>query len=549
VSRGPEKRHRKRKPAALPRFLGERVSNAEVNEIRRVICDLGGAPRQDIIRAVCRLKGWRRPNGALRVEGCRDLLRRLEERGLIELPEPRTRPGPRAATTSGHLSALGTREPMGNAEVAVGRVVVRPAGRHEVPRWRDLMARYHYLGDGELVGESLRYVAEHDGRWLALLGWAAAAWKSRHREGFVGWTEAQKLARLHLVANNSRFLILPWVQVRGLASRVLSANLRRLSADWSERYGHPILLAETFVDLDRFRGTCYRAANWQYLGRTRGTGRKGQGYKPHGHEKGLFVYPLARRAREILAAPFPSPEILEVKSVATTAFAIDVNRLPLLERGGLLETLTKLRDPRKRRGIRHPFHSVLALAVMGTLSGMRSYEAIAEWAAGVPKEILKKLRCWCHQAPSEPTFRRVLQSVDADEVDAAVHGWLAQQTALFGKGVALDGKTLRGSGNGERPPLHLLAAITHESGVVIAQESVSDKSNEIKHAASTLANVDLKGATVTADAMHTQTEFARFLVEEKEADFVLIAKENQPTLLDDLRTQHGGSLSPSGENR
>jgi predicted transposase YbfD/YdcC len=410
------------------------------------------------------------------------------------------------------------------------------------------MARFHYLGDGELVGESLRYVAEYEGRWLALVGWAAAAWKSRHRERFVGWQESQKQARLHLVANNSRFLILPPLQVRGLASRVLALNLRRLSADWSERYGHPILLAETFVDLERFRGTCYRAANWQYLGRTRGTARKGQGYEPHGRQKGLFVYRLHRRAQEILSAPFRSPEIEEVKSMATVAFTIDVNRLPLLGQGGLLEALKTVTDPRKRKGIRHPFESVLALATMATLSGMRSYEAIAEWASEVPKEILAKLRCWCHRAPSEPTFRRVLQSVDAEEVDSTIHQWLQKQTDLPGKGIALDGKTLRGSGNGEELPLHLLAAITHEDGVVVAQEAVSEKTNEIKHAASTLENVDLTGVTVTADAMHTQKEFAKFLVEEKEADFIFIAKENQPTLLDDLRTQHADSVSPSGQH-
>ena len=541
-------KRRRKKAQPLPRFLGERISREVVSEIRRVIRTRRGAPRQEIIKAVCQLKNWRRPNGALRIEGCRDLLRRLEELGLIKLPVPRTRPGARRAAPPEDGMSPAALERVTDADLQLRRVRVRPARRQEVARWRDLMARFHYLGDGELVGESLRYVAEYEGRWLALLSWAAAAWKSRHRERFVGWKEQQKQARLHLVANNARFLILPSVQVRGLASRVLSANLRRLSADWSERYGHRILLAETFVDLERFRGTCYRAANWRYLGRTRGMGRKGRAYQEHGQKKGLFVYPLHHRAAEILAAPFPSPEVLEVKTMATTAFSIDVNRLPLDGQGGLLETLRKLSDPRKRKGIRHPFESVLALAVMATLSGMRSYETIAEWAAEVSKEILAKLRCWCHQAPSEPTFRRVLQSVDADEVDTTVHEWIAKRTDLFGEGVALDGKTLRGSGNGEQRPVHLLAAVTHGSGVVVAQEAVSEKTNEIKHAASTLQNVDLKGATVTADAMHTQKAFAKFLAEEKESDFVFMVKENQPTLLEDIRTQHAGSFSPSGQD-
>lgn len=541
-------KRRRRKAQLLPRFLGERISGEVLSEIRGVIRAHRGAARQEIIRAVCRLRNWRRPNGALRVEGCRDLLRRLEERGLVELPRPRTHPGARRPVALPQEVEPAMLEPVGSADIELRRVTVCPARRQDVARWRNVMARFHYLGDGELVGESLRYIAQYEGRWLALLGWATAAWKSRHRERFVGWTERQKLARLHLVANNSRFLILPSVQVRSLASRVLSLNLRRLSADWSERYGHPILLAETFVDLERFEGTCYRAANWQYLGRTRGMARKGRGYEQHGRQKGLFVYPMHRRAKEILSAPFPSPEIMEVKSMATVGFSIDVNRLPLVGQGGLLDVLKTLSDPRKRKGIRHPFESVLALAALATLSGMRSYEAIAEWAAEVPKEILAQLRCWCHRAPSEPTFRRVLQSVDADEVDDVLHGWIANHTELFGKGVALDGKTLRGSGNEERVPVHLLAAITQDSGVVVAQEAVSEKTNEIKHAASTLEGLDLAGATVTADAMHTQKAFAKFLVEEKEADFVFIAKENQPTLLDDLRTQHAGSFSPSSQN-
>jgi hypothetical protein len=277
-------------------------------------------------------------------------------------------------------------------------------------------------------------------------------------------------------------------------------------------------------------------------------GRQGQGYESHGKPKGLFVYPLHRRVREILAAPYPPPEILERKNMASQSIEVDVNSLPLVGKGSLIERLRMLTDPRKKRGIRHPLESVLALAVMAALSGMRSFEAIAEWAADVPKETLKVLRCWCHQAPSEPTFRRVLQSIDADEVDRAVGQWLCEQEGICGQGVALDGKTLRGSRDGEQPPYHLLSAVTHDSGLVVAQESVSEKTNEITHSASTLEDLDLKHAIVTADAMHTQKKFAKYLVEEKEADFVFIAKENQPTLLEDLKTQHEGNFFPSGPN-
>jgi hypothetical protein len=422
----------------------------------------------------------------------------------------------------------------------VNRVGVRPIAPGERAQWDDAVTRYHYLGAGPIVGEVLRYVAEEGNRWVALLAWGAAVLKSRHREAYVGWDEKTKYERLHLVADNVRFLIL--VRTPHLASAVLAKNLRRLSRDWEAWYGHPILLAETFVDLERFRGTCYRAANWIYLGETRGVKRMGEGFEEHGRKKGLFVYPVHPRAREILSAPFPSPEIVRRDQMQNVV--VDVNRLPLQEEGGLIELLAGIIDPRKRQGIRHPIASVLALATMAALSGMRTYEAIAEWAKDVPKDLLRRLRCWCHQAPSEATFRRVLQSVNATEVDTKVTAWLAQQAGR--EAVAVDGKTLRGSGNGGQLPCHLLSAITHDSGVVIAQEQVDEKSNEITATKPMLEAVDLEGRTVTADAMHTQKDFARFVVEEKNADYVLIAKDNQPTLKADIQLLHLESFSPSG---
>lgn len=525
------------------RFRGEVIPAERIDDVRRVVRDKT-ATRRELTMRLCQLWQWRQPNGELSLRSCRDLLLRLQKRSLIELPAPLTRPGRRKRVEP--AEAIDTPEPI--EQVDLRRVVVRPLQRQEVAHWRQLMAMHHYLGDGELVGESLRYVAEYQGEWLALLGWGAAAWKSRHRERFVGWSTANKQKRLHFVVNNSRFLILPWVRVRHLASCVLAANSRRLSADWFERYEHRVFLAETFVDLERFRGVCYRAANWKYLGQTRGMRREGQAYRAHGKPKGLFVLALHERACEILASPLPSPETLEVKSMATAQVNVDVNRLPLLGKGGLIDVLKRLTDPRHRRGIRHPFESVLALSVMATLSGMRSFEAIAEWAKDVPKEILKQLRCWCHQAPSEPTFRRVLQRVDADAVDQEVGKWLARQEGLEGKGVALDGKTLRGSGDGDNKPAHLLSVVVHGRGTVVAQESVGEKTNEIPHAKTVLEKVELAGTTVTANAMHTQAKLARFLVEEKEADYVFIAKDNQPTLHQDIKALHEDDFSPSGEN-
>jgi len=527
-------------------FRGEVITVAQIREIRKLIRCHGQGGRHKISAAVCRAWSWRRSNGDLNLRWCRDLLLRLEAEGQIRLPASRTRPGKHKSPLVQPSSAEGpSPRVLGKDACALREVVVRPIVPSEHGRWRELMARFHYLGDGVLVGESMRYVAESPAGWLALLGWSTAALKSRHREAFIGWEEKIKLQRLKFVTNNARFLILPWVRVPHLASRVLGCNLRRLSADWRARYGHGILLVETFVDLSRFRGTCYRAANWTWLGQTRGMGRSGAGYKAHGRPKGLFVYPLHARARQILAAPFPSPEIMEEGRMA--GLSLDVNRLPLEGHGGLIEALRDIGDPRKARGIRHPFASVMALAALATLSGMRNYEAIAEWAADLPKDVLKRLHCWCHRAPSEPTFRRVLQSVNADEVDEKIGQWLVKQEGLCGQGIAIDGKTLRGSGDGEKKPVHLLAAITHGRGVVVAQRSVGEKTNEITAAAPLLEDLNIEGATVTADAMHTQRKFVKFIVEKKKADYLLIVKDNQPTLLEDIRALDWDAFPPSGK--
>jgi hypothetical protein len=158
------------------------------------------------------------------------------------------------------------------------------------------MGRYHYLKDRPIVGEHLLYAAFLDGELVALLAWAAAALHAPLREDYVGWDDATKRRQLHLVSNNIRFLILPWVRVRHLASKVLALNVRRLSADWKVAWKHPLYLAETFVDTGRFRGTCYRAANWVYLGQTAGRTKRGNQYAYGSAKKALFVYPLRKEA-------------------------------------------------------------------------------------------------------------------------------------------------------------------------------------------------------------------------------------------------------------
>jgi len=476
--------------------------------------------RYALSRHLCQVWEWRRPDGTWNHRACRHLLERLAAQHLLTLPPRQSTPGRRLAWPPGGAGAPPSPAPGAG-------LAVRLVCPEERPRWRALLAEHHYLGCAPTVGEALCYVATDEGQWVALLGWAAAALKCQARDAWIGWDAALKARRLHLVANNVRFLRLPGPPRPNLASQVLARTLRRLSADWQARYGHPILLAETFVDPARFRGTCYRAAGWVPLGLTKGYGRRHNGYYAHGTPKRLFVRPLRPDAARQLAAPFPPPR-QEVRAM------VDVNRLPLDGAGGLLEVLRTLPDPRKRRGIRHSVLSILALATCACLAGARNFEAIAQWAAELAPEALRRLGCRRRTPPSEPTFRRVLQRADAAALDQAVGAWLAAQAPLVGQGIALDGKTVRGARAAAQPAPHLLSAVLHATGLVLAQQAVGAKTNEIPCVPPLLAGLDLTGAVVTADALHTQTETARYLVEEKHADYVLPVKDNQPTLKQDI---------------
>lgn len=224
---------------------------------------------------------------------------------------------------------------------------------------------------------------------------------------------------------------------------------------------------------------------------------------------------------------------------------LDVNRLPLAGAGGLLDLLQAITDPRKPRGVRHSVVSIVAMATCACLAGARSFEAIAQWAAECSREALNRLGCRRPAPPSEPTFRRVLQQVDAGALDASIGAWLARQTSLAGQGIAVDGKTLRGAHDGEKQAPHLLSALLHQEGLVLAQRQVGEHTNEIPSLQPLLDDVNIAGAVVTADALHTQTETARYLVEEKQADYLFTVKDNQPTLKQDIHDLRLDAFPPS----
>jgi len=432
-----------------------------------------------------------------------------------------------------------------NPTPSLDSLVVRPILPGELAAWNQLMATHHYLGFHNLPGNSLKYVAVLDGEWVALLGWGSAAFKCKPRDRWIGWSPEQQFSRLKYVANNVRFLILPGRRIKNLASKVLALNVKRLSSDWQSVYGYPILLAETFVDQERFAGTCYRAAGWRVLGQTRGYGRNASRYYYHGAPKSILVYPIHKKATRILSAPF-----LAIREGDEPM--LDLNDVDIGGENGLLRALESITDPRHLRGIRHSQASILAIATCACLAGMRSYAAIAQWAASLPQDLRRRFHCRRHPdtgryiAPSEPTIRRKLQGIDPDEVDRALGQWLAEQP-LSMQAVAVDGKTLKGAKDSGGKQVHLLAALVHHEKVVIAQRQVATKSNEITAFKPLLEPLDLEGKIVTADAMHTQVDHARFLVEEKKADYLFFVKENQETLLNDIKGLAEEDFPPQGK--
>ncbi len=423
--------------------------------------------------------------------------------------------------------------------------LIRP---NERDRWRTLMAAHHYLGFRGLVGEALYYVACLDDEWVALLGWTAAAWMCRPRDQWIGWTRAQQWARLRFVVNNARFLILPGVHVPNLASKTLALNTRRLATDWQAVYGHPVVLAETFVDPARFAGTAYRAAGWQYLGQTQGFARQSHHYVYHGHPKALWVRPLRAGSPQGLTAPLLPPTL---QGGALTL--VDFNALNWVGPGGLRDRLHALIDPRHRRGIRHSVTQVLVLALAAVVAGQRSFIAIGDWIHDLSPEQRALFGCprWgqTFKVPSEPTVRRVLQRMDADALDMVLNQWLTAEEVRVGDAIAIDGKSLRGSAHGHRKrPVHLLSGLVHRTGQVIGQVDVDIKTNEIPKLKDLLEPLDIAGAIVTVDALHTQTETARYLVEDKQAHYVMEVKMNQLTLYKTLEALDLEDFSPSRPN-
>ena len=284
-------------------FCGRTFDAAELELMRQTARDFSALGVTEIARTVCELLKWTRPHGGLKNHECRRLLERLQAKGFLELPEVRKLGGrgPRRPD----VSACGSEAAL--VACAAGECeplqLVLVEGETASRRWREQMERHHYLGCRVPFGAHLRYWARHRDRELACLLWTSPAWRMQARDEWIGWSDQQRRQNLQTIVNNGRFLILPWIRVKGLASKILALSARQVPRDWELRYGCRPLLLETLVDATRFRGTCYRAANWIHVGQTAGRGRMDREHKAHGEAvKDIYVYPLVQDVRQRLCS-------------------------------------------------------------------------------------------------------------------------------------------------------------------------------------------------------------------------------------------------------
>ena len=344
-------------------------------------------------------------------------------------------------------------------------IIVRPVRSGDELRYQELMRQHHYLGALPKISETLWYVATWREEWVALLSLSASALKCAVRDRWIGWNFRHRYSRLKLIVNNSRFLILPDWHLANLGSRVLSLCQRRLSRDWEATFGHGVLLLETFVDPQRFRGTVYRAANWVYVGNTRGFRRTRLGYTATPQSpKMVFVQPLRADARPLLSqAVLPPPYQIGGSTLVLTA--AQMQSLPAFFR--------EIPDPRRAQGRRHRLSTVLAIAAGAVLCGMRGYRAIADWAQGLGQKARERFGCRREKCryvvPSESIIRNVLIRVVPAHLDRALQRW-NEVYAGEDESLAMDGKTMCNALDAEGRQTHVMSVVGHQTQTCYTQK-------------------------------------------------------------------------------
>jgi hypothetical protein len=281
-------------------YCAREFSAADIQCIRDLIAQSPKLQRSALSRKLCQLWGWTKPNGELKDMTCRVALLRMQTDGLITLPPSRIG----VVRKRAHFvptAASDAQAPIKQPVHEIGRITLEVVSGTAASRlWNEYVARYHYLGYTPMSGSQIRYNVFADEQLVACISFCACAWKLKDREKFIGWSEAQRQKNLQLVINNARFLVLPWIECKGLASKILSLAARQLPRDWQHRYGFKPVLLETFVEYERHKGTCYKAANWVNIGRTAGRGKKSTSHKSLIPAKDIWLYPLRKNYATIL---------------------------------------------------------------------------------------------------------------------------------------------------------------------------------------------------------------------------------------------------------
>lgn len=413
-------------------------------------------------------------------------------------------------------------------------------------KWNRLVRKHHYLKSSTMVGEQLRYlVTDSSGNWLALIGWSAPALHIKARDQSIEWTEQQRKGRLRLLAQNSRFVILvDRQQLPNLASRAMSLCLQRLSEDWQKRYRHPIVMVESFVDRQLFRATAYKASGWQALGYSSGFKRVSEDfYLRHDRPKELWVKPLHARAWQWLRAKNLPAHLAKFEKPVPPACVVETQRMR-----SLFERFQELKDWRQAIGKRHRLETVMTIVALACLSGVgQGYRAVSRFAKRLTRLQRKNIKCWIHpdtgksHVPSEAVFQRVLEQVSLADIEQIAIQW---QNAVLGasphtEAVVIDGKAVRGS------KVMLINAIAQPSQKFLGQERVPETTNEIPTAQILIKRLELTGKMVQLDGMHTQHQTVHQILYDQGADYSLILRENQPTILKTARGLLPTSVPPS----
>jgi hypothetical protein len=414
----------------------------------------------------------------------------------------------------------------------------------DIRRCDQLLVEHHYLHSARLVGEQLRYAVIWKGQWLAVAAWSAAALHLKARDLFIGWSEEQRRQRLALVVNNSRLYVMADCHYPNLVSRFMKLMLGRLSPDWESTWGHPVALAESFVDPQAYRGTAYKVSGWSQLGHTRGWKRSAVDfYEKHDRPKQVWIRELDKNACVKLRAPAWPPQWAQVQANAAphcTAKAPQIRSLV-----GTLRA--EVPECRSKHALAYPMGGMLALIALAMFSGVRrGPQDLAEYAATLSQGQLRalgfrldqhtgKVRC-----PGVTPFRTVLSGVDARAVERALLLWQDQvlrpaQDQL----VIVDGKTLR------HAHVELVSAVNGQ-GRWLGTVPVKAGSNEIPAARELLGHLELAHKTTLADALHTQVQTVQQVLFQGGGDYALTVKENQKELVQTLATLlTPGKFSPS----